>query len=58
MKQVTMVLNYTTRGRTEILYVMGDIQVNSHCMTIAFVHFVALPLSTIMDQLVPVEVSN
>ena len=29
-----------------------------HCMTIAFIHFVALPLSTIMDQLAPVEFSS
>ena len=37
---------------------MGDIQVNSHCVTIAFLHFVALPLSAIMDQLAPVEFSS
>ena len=48
-----MVLSHITRGRKEMLYVTGDIQVNSHCMTIAFLHFVALPLSTIMDQLAP-----
>ena len=29
----------------------------AHCMTIAFIHFVALPLSTIMDELAPVDFS-
>ena len=57
-KQVTMVLSHTTRGHKEMLNVMGDIQVNSHCVTIAFLHFVALPLSAIMDQLAPVEFSS
>ena len=37
--------NHTTQGRKEMLYMTGGIQVNSHCMTIAFIHFVALPLS-------------
>ena len=37
-----------------MMYVTEDIQVNSHCMTVV----VALLLSTIMDQLAPVEFSS
>ena len=58
MKQVTMVLSHITRGHKEMLYVTGDIHENSHCMTIAFLHFVVLLLSTIMNQLAPVEFSS
>ena len=46
-----MVLSQMALGQKEMLNGMGDIQVNNHCMTLAFLHFVALPLSTIMDQL-------
>ena len=53
-----MVLSHIARGHKEILYGTADIHVNSHRMTLAFLHFVALPLSTIIDQLAPVEFSS
>ena len=36
----------------------GDIKVNIHHMTLAFLHFVALLFSTIMDRLAPVIFSS
>ena len=49
-----MVFSHIIRGEKKC----GDIQVNSHRMTIAFLHFVALPLSKIMNQFAPVEFSS
>lgn len=48
-------LSHITRGCKEMLYwyVMGDIQVNSYCMTVAFIHFVAFP---VLDKLAPVGI--
>ena len=58
MKQVTMVLSQTTRGRKEIFVRNGRYSGKQPLHDppgIAFIYFVALLLSTIMDQLAPID---
>ena len=54
MKQVTTILRHTALGQKELMYETEDIQVNNPHVTLGFLHFVALPLSMIIDQLAPV----
>ena len=57
-RQVTTILRHTAGGQRELLYGTGDIQVNNRCVTLGFLYFVALLLSTMIDQLAPVIFSS
>ena len=58
MKWVTTILRHTALGQEELFYGMEGIQVNNPRVTLLCKHFVAFPLSMIIDQLAPVIFSS